>query len=110
MIFVTSVRMRVLWNSQQSTKFSPTRGLRQGNPLPPSPPTWFVLCMERLDHIIRDSVEDGNWKPISLHQMGPALSHMFFADDLVLYAECSIQQIENIQHCLRHFVRLQVKR
>ncbi|CAL1403368.1 unnamed protein product [Linum trigynum] len=41
------------------------------------------MCMERLGHIIDDSVRSGRWQPIRLSNTGPALSHSFFADDLI---------------------------
>lgn len=34
----------------------------------------------------------------------------FFADDLVLFAECSVQQIENIQSCLGRFCQASVEK
>lgn len=43
--------------------------------------------MERLGHAIRRSVMGGKWKPIALSKGGPPLSHLFFANDLVLFGE-----------------------
>lgn len=46
--------------------------------------------MEWLGHKIIDSVNEGSWSPLRFGRgMGPSLSHMIFADDLVLVAEAS---------------------
>ncbi|XP_021761146.1 uncharacterized protein LOC110725977 [Chenopodium quinoa] len=50
---ITSSNMRVLWNGEPTHPFKPSRGVRQGNPLSPY---IFVLCMERLNHIIEESI------------------------------------------------------
>ena len=63
----------------------------------------FVLCMERLGHIINTCVADGRWKPIRVGRAGPLLSHLMFADDLLLYAEASLEQLSVIQGALHTF-------
>ena len=57
----------------------------------------FVLCMERLGHLINDSINSGQWKPIRLSRNGPLLSHLFFVDDLILFGEASTEQMDVIK-------------
>ncbi|KAG7566501.1 Reverse transcriptase domain [Arabidopsis suecica] len=97
---VTGPSMSLLWNGERTDSFKPLRGLRQGDPLSPY---LFVLCMERLCHLIERAVTDKRWKPISLSQRGPKLSHMCFADDLILFAEASVAQIRVIRGVLESF-------
>ncbi|CAE6176705.1 unnamed protein product [Arabidopsis arenosa] len=97
---VTGPSMSLLWNGERTESFKPLRGLRQGDPLSPY---LFVLCMERLCHLIENAVADKRWKPISLSQRGPKLSHMCFADDLILFAEASVAQIRVIRRVLESF-------
>ncbi|KAA3465138.1 Retrovirus-related Pol polyprotein LINE-1 [Gossypium australe] len=54
---------KVLWNGVIIEFFKPIRGIRQGDPLSPY---LFVLCMERLRHLVREAVERGSWKPLFL--------------------------------------------
>ena len=86
---VTSPSMQVLWNGEPTQSFKPSRGVRQGDPLSPY---LFVLCMERLNHIIEESIIGGAWKPIRASRNGPLLSNLFFADDIILFAEASVEQ------------------
>lgn len=84
---VSGPSMSILWNGERTENFKPSRGLRQGDPLSPY---LFVLCMERLCHMIDKAVIDKHWKPIKLYRGGPQLSHICFADDLILFAEASV--------------------
>lgn len=54
------------WGKTKS--FKARRGLRQGGPLSPY---LFVLCMERLCHLIDRSTAEKKWKPIRLSRGGP---------------------------------------
>ncbi|KAG7540165.1 Ribonuclease H domain [Arabidopsis thaliana x Arabidopsis arenosa] len=100
MTCVTGPSMNLLWNGEKSDPFKPLRGLRQGDPLSPY---LFVLCLERLCHLIDHSVISKEWKPISLSRGGPKLSHICFADDLILFAEASVKQIRVIRKVLERF-------
>ena len=56
--------------------------------------------MERLGHLIHLAVTGGRWKPIQVSWTGPHLSHLFFADDLIIFTKASIDQIKVIMECL----------
>ncbi|XP_019164608.1 PREDICTED: uncharacterized protein LOC109160818 [Ipomoea nil] len=79
----------ILWNGERLPPFSPGRGLRQGDPLAPY---LFNLIMERLSLEIQNEVSLGRWKPISVARGGIDVSHLFFADDLMLFGEASEHQ------------------
>nr|KYP70239.1 Putative ribonuclease H protein At1g65750 family [Cajanus cajan] len=97
---ISTAKFRMLWNGEMLESFSPSRGIRQGDPISPY---LFVLCMERLFHLINISVTQKLWKPIRLSRSGPELSHLAFADDLILFAEARLDQVEIIQACLNLF-------
>lgn len=70
--------------------FYPHRDLRQGDPLSPY---LFFLCMDKLSHIISKAVDDGHWKPMKMGRQGPQISHLMFADDLLLCAHANLVQM-----------------
>lgn len=100
MNLVSSTSFSVLWNGDKKPEFSPSRGIRQGDPLSPY---LFVLCVEKLSRLIAQLVSDGNWKPIRIGTRGPLISHMFFADDLLFMGEGSEAQDEVMLGCLHQF-------
>ncbi|CAN1127155.1 Putative ribonuclease H protein At1g65750 [Linum perenne] len=53
--------------------------------------------------MIRSAVEFGYWKTVSLVKNGIPLSHCFFADDLVLFGEASVEQARVISDILDRF-------
>ncbi|KAL6567965.1 hypothetical protein OROGR_001633 [Orobanche gracilis] len=81
MFCVTSASTRILWNGEPIEPIAHSRGLRQGCPLSPY---LFVLCIERLSYLIQESVTRKDWTPIQICKSGPLISHVFFADDLLL--------------------------
>lgn len=66
-------------------------------------PTFFLLSMECLSHIIRDVVSSRNWSSLKFGRNGTILSHIFFTDDIVLFDESSSEQMEIILECLNKF-------
>lgn len=59
--------------------------------------------MERLGHGIHNAVRDGSWKPIHLSRRGTPLTHLFFANDLLLLAEATCNQAKTINEILENF-------
>jgi hypothetical protein len=61
MTSVTSVRTNVKWNGERAEYFHPQRGIRQGDPISPY---LFVICMDKLSHLITQAVDEGKWRPM----------------------------------------------
>lgn len=80
---MASSALSINCQGRPSHKFYPScGGLRQGDPL--SPLLIFVVVFERLSHCIQDAVNDGSWCPLKFRRGGPAISHLLFADDILL--------------------------
>ena len=95
-----TVKMSIMWKGKNLKWFRPIKGIHQGDVISPY---LCVLCMERLGHINGQAVRERRWTPISVSHHGPPLSHLFFADDLLLFAEASENQINAIMGCLEKF-------
>nr|BAE79385.1 unnamed protein product [Ipomoea batatas] len=92
--------LAILWNGGRLPPFKPGRGLRQGDPLAPY---LFNLVMERLAHDIQTRVNARTWKPVHITRGGTGISHLFFADDLMLFGEASEHQAQIMFDCLDSF-------
>lgn len=104
---IETPRMSVLWEGRNLEWFKPERGIRQGDAISPY---IFVLGSERLGHIITEVVNHGTWKGINVTREGPNISHLFFADNMVLFTEAMEDQIKTIMDCLNNFVSARAKR
>lgn len=97
---MSASQLSILWNGERLPTFQAKRGLRQGDPLSPY---LFVLCMERFSSAISTTVSEGRWNPIETVRNGPGLSHLFFADDVLLFVKAKKSQVRLLKHMLDEF-------
>jgi hypothetical protein len=100
MFCVQSTSLTLLWNGSKLPSFSPNQGLRQGDPLSPY---LFVLNMEKLSCLISKKVSDKVWQPIHVSKNGPSISHLLFADDVLLFIKANKTQICSLIDVLTSF-------
>ena len=82
----------VLLNGEPIGNIKPTRGLQQGDPLSPY---LFLFCAIGLQGLLHIAKSKGSIRGVSICQNGTQVSHLFFADDSVLFcrakeAECQV--------------------
>lgn len=97
---ITSGSFRLLWNGDLTEEVRPSKGVRQGDPISPY---IFILYLDILAHLIQFKVAEGLWKPIKTSGDGPLISHLFFANDLLLFVEADTSQVVIIKECLLEF-------
>ncbi|KAK9983153.1 hypothetical protein SO802_032678 [Lithocarpus litseifolius] len=100
---ISSTDVSLLFNGSQLEEFQPSRGLRQGDPISPY---IFILCMEFLSTLIHRKCEKGDWTRVKASRSGPGFSHIFFADDLLLFASTSQKNTEAVSEVLEEFCQL----
>ena len=97
---VTSTKISILFNGEALELFNPSRGIRQGDPLSSY---LFILCMEYLGHLIDKKCMEGVCKPLKASRDNIGISHLFFADDLILFAKVDEDSCETISKVLDEF-------
>lgn len=100
---VSSSSILVLFNGGALDPFLSTMGIRQGDPLSPY---LFILCMEILGAFITEKCEAKLWDPISASRGGATFSHLFFAEDLVLFAKADVKNYRAARDVLDTFCEL----
>jgi hypothetical protein len=98
---VTSVASSVRINGELTGKFYPTRGLRQGDPLPLP----FLVCGGRMTKILDRAVYIEELRSLKICRSAPSASHLLFTDDNLLFFQANAQQANVIKEALNMFER-----
>ncbi|XP_018853114.2 uncharacterized protein LOC109015083 [Juglans regia] len=86
---VETVSYSLLVNGSPQQSFSPSRGIRQGDPLSPY---LFILCAEVLSNLLNLAEARGVISGIPIAKGQLHINHLFFADDSLLF--CKSNAIE----------------
>ena len=97
---ITTVTYSILVNGEPKGLITPTRGLRQSDPLSPY---LFLFCAEGLNAILNQASESGDIHGFSICRNGPKLTHLFFADDCLLFCRSTLEECEKIQQILAYY-------
>ena len=94
---ITTVSQSILVNGEPQGMIVPTRGLRQGDHLSPY---LFLFCAEDLNALLRKAVDDRYIHGFSISRRGPKLTHLFFADDCLLFCRSTLTECDKIKELL----------
>jgi len=75
-----------------------TEAFRQGDPLSPY---IYIICVEVLSRLLRKAQQDGLIQGVSIATNAPAISHLFYADDSILFCRAKIEEVETIMSILQ---------
>lgn len=90
------VRMSILVSGSPTREFSPSCGLRQGDPISS---LLFNLVVEVLSPLILKAKQIGFFRGVKLADNGYEVTHIQFADDILIFInndEHSIKAVKNI--------------
>ncbi|CAM8911363.1 unnamed protein product [Rhodiola kirilowii] len=107
MLCVSTVKYRVKFNDCLTDVVVPSRGLRQGDPLSPY---LFILCMELLDAKLVDAVNRGVLSGVKISRPAPCISHLFFADDAILFFKATVEQATYLKRIIGSYEMLSGQR
>ena len=97
MACVTTVSYAIMVNGEPHGYVKPQRGLRQGDPLSPY---LFLLCAEGLSVLLRKAERDSLIRGISICRRAPRISHLFFADDSIVFCRATNDECVALQNLL----------
>ena len=100
LLLVSTVSYSTLINGEPHGYIKPSRGLRQGDPLSPY---LFLLCAEGLHSLLQRVKNVGDIHGVSISWSGPKLTHLFFANDSLLFCKATTNEIKCIQNILTEY-------
>jgi hypothetical protein len=94
---VTSVRYAVRVNGELTEPVTPSRGIRQGDPISPY---LFLLCTEGLSCLLQQRADQRELQGLCNGRLGPPISHLLFADDSIFFARSDERSVDALQRVL----------
>lgn len=94
---ISSVTYSVLINGEPTQTIHPSRGLHQGDPLSPY---LFLLCFEGLHFLLQRAAKSRQIRGVSICKRGLRLTHLFFADDSLVFCKASLSECQRISELL----------
>jgi hypothetical protein len=98
---VTSASFSVLINGEATNFFRSGRGVRQGCPLSP---LLFILVMEGLSILLKNSLERGSITSIKVSRLIKIL-HILFVDDVIIMSKASLSDWQEIDRLINLFCK-----
>ena len=99
---ISSVSYSVILNGQHVGNIKPSRGLRQGDPLSSY---LFLMCAMGLQSLLRKAEMGGHIRGVVICRNGPKVSHLFFADDSVIFCSAKEEECQKILDILAIYER-----
>lgn len=98
---ITTTSFSILINGKAEGYFSPSRGIRQGDPLSPY---IFILCMEHfIRHLNNMATNPKNHVGLLSSPLGLRISNLMLADDCLIFGKASTTAARNIMRILNMF-------
>ena len=95
---VSSVKYAVWINGQTYGLIQPTQGLRQDDPLSPY---LFLICTEGLSALLHHAAQRKVIGGVAASANGPRVSHLFFADNSLVFRRAIVNEATEIQWILK---------
>lgn len=76
----------------------------------PLSPSLFIICSEVLSRLLLREERIGRLKGIKVGRAAPSVSHLFFADDFLLFAKATIREATKLDECLGKYMAWSVQK
>ena len=94
------VRLTLLLNGTKSSSITPSRGIRQGDPLSPY---LFILCSEVLARLVNREANAGRIHGAKIATGALGITKLVYANDVLLFCGAKISEIDVLMSCVNKF-------
>ena len=100
MLCITSVTYSIRINGEPRGHITPTRCLRQGDPISPFLP---LFCVEGLSALLNQASRSGAIHGVAACPRGPQISRLFFANDSIIFCRATSVECAHLEHILETY-------
>lgn len=99
---INRVAYSILLNGSVTKRIELGRGLCQGDPLSPF---LFIIKNEVLTRLLNKENKEGKLHGIKVDRSDPTISHLMYADDLLVMSRVDKKESEIFKHCFDKYCR-----
>ena len=99
---LSSVRYSILLNGEAQGMITPTRGIRQGDPLSPY---IFILCSEVLSGLCTAAQRRVTLAGLQVSCRSPKINRLLFADDTMFFAKTNPKSVAALKEVIERYKR-----
>ena len=100
---VSTMTYIILVNGAPTKKSKPNCGIRQGDPLSPY---IFIICTNILTCMLQDLEVKGMLKGVEINKGRLPISHLMFADDIIIFFKVANQTIDKLSQTFQSFCEM----
>lgn len=97
---LSSGNLKLLFNGSHFGQIPMERGIKQGDPLSSF---LFVLFLEILSRMITNMENEGAIQGIKIGKLALVITHLLFADDILIFCRENVDQVGKVINCLKTF-------
>lgn len=99
---ISSVSYSIRVNNSIYGTITPLQGIHQGDPLSSF---LFVSCSQRLSAFLLKAEAENRFKGVQIANSCPPISHLFFADESLIFFRASEQECFQLKRCIQTYER-----